>query len=129
MENNKKRNMSPLIWNLKSYRGARTNKMVISVCVVPPAPECQFVHPLSGKWEITIYSVVASLISPLSNGTSETLSTGVNPPCSGGFGRLNPRDSGAAAPLSPRARLRLGDGVMDGGGQIHSSNELMNKYM
>lgn len=38
-------------------------------------------------------------------------------------------DFSPAVLLSACARLRMGDSVMDGSGQIHSSNELMNKYI
>lgn len=56
-------------------------------------------------------------------------SIGVNPPYITGSRGVNPMDSSPAAPLPARARLRKGDSVMDGSGQIHSSNELMNKYI
>lgn len=38
-------------------------------------------------------------------------------------------DSSPAVLLSACARLRMADSVMDGSRQIHSSNELMNKYI
>lgn len=38
-------------------------------------------------------------------------------------------DFSPAVLLSVCARLRMGDSVMDGSRQIHSSNELMNKYI
>lgn len=60
---------------------------------------------------------------------SEALSIGVNPLYSSSSRRLNPRDFSPAALLSVCARLGMGDSVMDGSRQIHSSNELMNKYI
>lgn len=38
-------------------------------------------------------------------------------------------DFSPAVLLSVCARLRMGDSVMDGSRQIHSSNEVMNKYI
>lgn len=75
------------------------------------------------------FLVFVFLISPVENGEVRLLSIGVNPLHSSGSRRLNPRDSSPAALLSVCARLRMGDSVMDGSRQIHSSNELMNKYL
>lgn len=54
---------------------------------------------------------------------SESLSVGVN------LQQPKSRDFYAALLLSARARLGMGDSVMDGSRQIHSSNELMNKHI
>lgn len=74
---------------------------------------------------ISLFSVLVSLTSPLRNG--ESLSIGVNPLHRAASRSLNPRDFTPAAPLSHCAKPGLGDSLMDGSGQIHSSNELMNK--
>lgn len=83
----------------------------------------------SGEWEITASFGFVSLVSPLIKWQSATLSIGVNPLYSIGSRRLNPRDFSPAVLLSALARLGMGDSVMDGSRQIHSSNELMNKYI
>lgn len=54
---------------------------------------------------------------------TESLSVGVN------LRQPKSRDFSAALLLSARARLGMGDSVMDGSRQIHSSNELMNKHI
>lgn len=81
-----------------------------------------------GEREITIFGVCLPDLTSIKL-RSETLSSGVNPLYSTGSRRLNPRDFSPAVLLSVCARLGMGDSVMDGSRQIHSSNELMNKYI
>ncbi len=83
----------------------------------------------SSEWEITVpFGLCLPCLTSI-KWRSETLSIGVNPLYSYGSRRLNPRDFSRAVLLSVCARLGMGDSVMDGSRQIHSSNELMNKYI
>ena len=83
----------------------------------------------SCEWEITISFGFCLPDLTSIKWRSEALSIGVNPLYSSSSRRLNPRDFSPAALLSVCARLGMGDSVMDGSRQIHSSNELMNKYI
>lgn len=84
---------------------------------------------MDGEWEIMISFGFCLPDLTSVKWRSEALSIGVNPLYSTGSRRLNPRDFSPAVLLSACARLGMGDSVMDGSRQIHSSNELMNKYI